>query len=98
MKTLSLRKRVLVCTNAREATNPLGRGCGADGVRVHDAVLAEIGRRNAYSTVWLTKTGCLGRCPRVGCTVVLTPSGVTHDEVTEADAALLVTQVLDGVG
>lgn len=94
MKSIGARPRIFVCTNARSPGDPLGAGCGDAGIAVHAAVLAELGRRRAYGAAWLAKTGCLGRCPRVGCTVVVTPSGATHDEVTPVDAPTLVDAAL----
>ena len=99
MKVSTVRRRanVFVCTNRRDARDPLGAGCGDRGEQVHDALRSAIGARRAWSDVWLARTGCLGICPTRGCTVALTPSGAVIEEVEPDDAEALLDVVLQGV-
>ena len=96
MKLSSLRRRaqIFVCTNRRDARDPLGAGCGARGEAVYDATRAAIGSRGAWSDVWLARTGCLGVCPKKGCTVALAPSGGCVEEVEPDDAEALLDVAL----
>ena len=92
MKVSDVKRRaqLFVCTNGRRADDVLGGGCGARGEAVHDALRDAIARRRAWQHVWLAKVGCLGVCPKVGCTIAVTPTGALLDEVeaTDADAVL----------
>ena len=85
------RLHLFVCANRREGS-PLGPGCGARGDAVYDALKREVGRRGEIATTWVTKTHCLGICPRDGATVARWPAGATSAIVTEvapADAGAL---------
>src|SRR4051794_3537266 len=62
------RVHLFVCANQREGS-PLGPGCGNRGEEVYAALKAEVSRRSAFADVWVTKTHCLGICPKRGCTV-----------------------------
>jgi len=46
----------------------------------------EVSRRGAISDVWVTKTACLGFCPKHGATVAVYPGGVFYTEVEAGDA------------
>ena len=96
MKISEVKRRVslFVCTNARRADDPLGGGCGARGEEVHAALQAAIARRRAWQGVWLAKSSCLGVCPRVGCTIAVTPTGALLDEVVTADADAVLDALL----
>jgi (2Fe-2S) ferredoxin len=76
---------VLVCGNRRAADDPLGSGCAERGDAVYDALKAAGGRRGLVARVWVTKTYCLGLCPRSGCTVGVYPARAFFTEVTPAD-------------
>lgn len=64
---------LFVCGN-RRTDSPLGPGCGANGDAVYDAMKAEVAKRGAVTDVWVTKTHCLGICPKQGATVAVYPS------------------------
>ncbi len=91
---------VFVCANRRDATDPLGAGCGERGERVFAALKDEVAGERAYARVWVTKTHCLGICPRTGCTVAIygasAPGGPILRDVDEADARALVRRMLRG--
>jgi hypothetical protein len=69
--SLEPRLHVLVCTNRRDAGSPLGDGCAKRGEAVYAALKAEVDRRRAHTTVWITRTYCLGICPKNGATVAV---------------------------
>jgi (2Fe-2S) ferredoxin len=83
------RRHLFVCANRRE-DSPLGNGCGARGEALYDALKAEVGARGLVGSVWVTKTHCLGICPKEGATVAQYPSTQPIlTEVRPADAAAL---------
>jgi (2Fe-2S) ferredoxin len=94
LSTIRRRAQIFVCTNRRDASDPLGGGCGDRGEAVHDAMRAAIGSRGAWSQAWLARTGCLGVCPKNGCTVALAPSGGIVEEVEPDDADALLDVAL----
>jgi len=96
VKISAVKRRALlfVCTNRRAPTDPLGAGCGQRGESVYEALRDAIGRRGAWRDVWLTKTHCLGVCPKSGCTVALAPSGGCIEEVEAEDADALLDAAL----
>jgi (2Fe-2S) ferredoxin len=67
-------RHVFVCANRRAPGSPLGEGCGARGEAVYEALKDEVARRNAIPTVWVTRTQCLGVCPKEGATVAVYPA------------------------
>ncbi|AKV04696.1 hypothetical protein AKJ09_11359 [Labilithrix luteola] len=62
------RVHLFVCANRREGS-PLGPGCADRGEAVYDALKREVSRRRLVADVWVTKTHCLGICPKGGATV-----------------------------
>lgn len=80
---------LLVCTNHREPSSPLGTGCAERGERVYDALKGEVGRRGLAASAWITRTACLGVCPKVGCTVVRHPGGAVFTQVDLGDVGVL---------
>ena len=75
-----------VCANQRDPASPLGAGCGDRGEEVYAALKEAILSKGAVATVWITKTHCLGICPRTGCTIAVYPDGAIASEVTTEDA------------
>ncbi len=96
MKVSPLRpaSHVLVCVNARGPDDPLRSGCGAAGPAVFSSLKRAALGAGLASRVWVTSTGCLGHCPRVGCSVVIHPQNVHLVEVTDADVPALVARAL----
>jgi (2Fe-2S) ferredoxin len=78
---------LFVCVNRREEGAPLGPGCGDAGVAVYEVMKGEVARSGAYRAVWITRTQCLGQCPKSGCTVAVYPRQRILTEVAEKDAA-----------
>lgn len=84
------RLHLFVCANRREGS-PLGPGCGAHGEEVYDALKSAVARvPGGTVAIWVTKTHCLGICPKTGCTVARYPSArPILMEVTPADVPAL---------
>lgn len=78
------RLHLFVCANTRTGS-PLGPGCGDRGEAVYEALKKSV---RDVAGVWITKTHCLGICPRSGCTVAryALAAGV-HDVLTEVTTA-----------
>ena len=87
---------LFVCANHRDADSPLGPGCGDGGERVFAVMKAEVARRGAYRAIWVTKTYCLGVCPKSGATVAVYPQGALYSEVDETEAAMLLDAAAAG--
>lgn len=83
MKTsqYAARVHVFVCANQRSADDPLGEGCGARGEVVF---LALKKRARGRGDLWITKTHCLGLCPKQGCTVAIAPAMKYFVDVQES--------------
>ncbi len=79
------RFHLFVCSNERPATDPLGEGCGARGAKVFAALKEEVASARAYGTVWVTRTHCLGICPKEGCTVAKWGTGTEGEIVSGVD-------------
>jgi len=91
-ETASLRRHILVCGNERR-NSPLGPGCSAAGHAVYDACKALVAERGEVRTTWVTKTHCLGVCPKQGTAVaVYTSPGRFWAEVVPSEAAALLDQ------
>jgi (2Fe-2S) ferredoxin len=86
---------LFVCVNERDEGAPLGPGCGKNGLAVYDVMKAEIAKRGAYRAAWVTRTLCLGQCPKVGCTVAIYPRQRILTEVEAKDATKVFEDALD---
>jgi hypothetical protein len=64
----SPRLHLFVCANRREGS-PLGPGCAERGDALYDALKDAVAARRSVATIWVTKTQCLGICPKRGATV-----------------------------
>lgn len=85
------RRHLFVCTHRRPEGDPLGMGCAERGENMFEALRARVRQLRAFD-VWVTRTGCMGVCPTLGCTVASNDSQRLLCEVTEVDAAQIVTQ------
>lgn len=86
------KRHVFVCVNTRTEDSPLGTGCGARGEDLYVALKDEVQRRNLSLAVWVTRTFCLGICPKVGATVASYPNGGIWADVTPDDVPLLLKE------
>jgi len=83
-------RHVFVCSQQRPPNHPRG-SCAAQGASaLLQAFWGELQKRNAYETVAITYSGCLGPCDG-GPNVVVYPEGVLYQRVTPAD----VTEIFD---
>jgi (2Fe-2S) ferredoxin len=96
MRSVAVVPRIhfFVCTNQRELDSPLGPGCGDAGQALYQALKDEVAARRAYQTVWVTRTHCLGVCPRQGATLATYPQQSLLTEVTAADAPGLFQKIV----
>ncbi len=69
----SPRLHLFVCANRRDGS-PLGPGCAERGDALYDALKEAVASRRSVATIWVTKTHCLGICPKHGATVARYPS------------------------
>ncbi|MFO0658607.1 MAG: (2Fe-2S) ferredoxin domain-containing protein [Polyangiaceae bacterium] len=97
MKTAPFRPaaaHVFVCVNRRREDDPLGGGCAARGDSLYTACRNLIAARGLFSKVWITRSYCLGVCPRVGAAVSVSPSGALFTEVEPSEAPLVIDAAL----
>jgi predicted metal-binding protein len=93
------RVHLFVCANRREAGSPLGEGCAARGEALYDSLKREVSARGLVTEAWVTKTHCLGICPKRGATVARYPGGdPITSEVEETDASALLEAALEAPG
>lgn len=82
------RLHLFVCANRRH-DSPLGPGCGDHGEAVYNALKDAVTDTRG---VWITKTHCLGICPKQGCTVARYPEQRIVTEVTPTDVPMLLAE------
>lgn len=87
MKPASFRPRVhlFVCANRRSDEDPLGSGCGERGERVFRALKDATRASGLVSAVWVTRTHCLGLCPKTGCAVAAFAGGRDPRHLVEVE-------------
>jgi len=85
------RLHFFICANRRPDDSPLGPGCADHGEEIFDTLKDEVDRRSLFADIWVTKTHCLGICPREGATLAVYPSGRIVTEVSRDDARALFT-------
>ena len=85
---------LFVCANRREADSPLGTGCAEHGDAVYEALKEEVARRGLVRSVWVTKTLCLGICPKHGATAASYPDQKMWGGAEADDAAMLLDAAL----
>lgn len=77
-------RHAFVCSQQRPPGHPRG-SCAARGASpLLQAFWGELQKRNAYETVAITYSGCLGPCDG-GPNVVVYPEGTLYQGVTAAD-------------
>ncbi len=62
---------------------------------MYEAMKDEVARRGAHAEVWVTRTACLGVCPKTGCAVAEYPRGRVAAEVTAAEAVAWLRAAMD---
>jgi len=77
-------RHVFVCSQQRPPNHPRG-SCAAQGASaLLQAFWAELQKRQAYDSVAITYSGCLGPCDQ-GANVLVYPEAVLYSGVTPAD-------------
>jgi (2Fe-2S) ferredoxin len=92
---LSPTVHLFVCENARPDTG-LGPGCGRAGELVTAKLKSEVARHGLVRDVWVTRTYCLGLCPKSGTSVAVYPEGALFTEVHPDDAGALFARAVRG--
>jgi predicted metal-binding protein len=87
------RVHLFVCANRRDASSPLGPGCGAAGEQLFRALKQLVLAQGDAREVWVTETRCLGICPKRGATVAIYPKQEIVPGVLAADAEELLKRV-----
>jgi (2Fe-2S) ferredoxin len=85
--------QAFVCTNRRDAGDPLGPGCGDAGEAVWRELRGRVAGAGIGGRVWVTRTLCQGLCPRSGACVSLSPAGELWTDVSPADVAELAARL-----
>jgi predicted metal-binding protein len=88
------RVHLFVCANARDPNDPLGGGCGPRGERVFRALKEAVRSKGLVTSVWITRTACLGLCPKTGCAVTIAPSMEYLVDVEETEALALLDSAI----
>jgi predicted metal-binding protein len=89
---------LFVCANRREAGSPLGPGCSDAGDALYDRLKEEVPRRGLVRSLWITKTHCLGICPKDGATVALDPPKRMWAGAKADDAGTLIELAMGAPG
>lgn len=76
-------RHLFVCVNRRSEWDPLGSGCGDRGEALYASLKACVAQRGLVRDVWVTRTLCLGLCPRRGGALASYPEGLLLSEVDE---------------
>lgn len=88
-------RHVFVCSQSRPPGHPRG-SCAQKGCNdVLQAFWKELQARNAFETIAVTYSGCLGPCDQ-GANVLVYPEGVLYNRVTSADVAEIFDKHLVG--
>ena len=97
MQSISLRpvKHILVCTNEREQEKECCSHTGSYEIfrELKDWVKAN----GLSSSIWVTRTGCLGFCNKVGATIVIYPDQLWFKEVKKEELQKIKDFILDSL-
>jgi hypothetical protein len=94
--------QLFVCVNRRAAGDALGDGCGDRGEAVYATLKRDVTAARAAARIWVTRTYCLGICPKAGATVArhfgerssASPGPALFTDVTTADVPTLLGPLL----
>ena len=88
-------RHVFVCTQNRPPQHPRGACANKGSTAVLQAFWAEQQKRQAYETIAVTHSGCLGPCEQ-GANVLVYPEGVLYRGVTPGDVEEIFARHLEG--
>lgn len=77
-------RHVFVCSQQRPPAHPRGSCAAKGGSAVLQAFWGELQKRQAYETIAITYSGCLGPC-EAGPNVLVYPEGVLYSGVKPED-------------
>ena len=88
-------KHVLVCTNERET----GKDCcyHVQGCEIFRELKDWTKSSGLASSVWVTRTGCLGFCNNVGATIVIYPDQLWFREVKKEEIQKIKDFILNSI-
>ena len=80
---LPYKKHVFVCVNDRGEEKECCKN--VEGYETFKELKQFVINNGLVNDVWITKTGCLGFCNDVGCTIVIYPDKVWFMQTTKED-------------
>lgn len=88
-------KHILVCTNERE----IGKDCCSHvkGYEIFRELKDWVKTNGLSSSVWVTKTGCLGFCNNAGATIVIYPDQLWLKEVKKDEVQKIKDFILEAI-
>ena len=88
-------KHILVCTNEREQ----GKDCCSyvEGYEIFRELKDWVKENGLSSSVWVTRTGCLGFCNDMGTTIVLYPDQLWFKEVKKEELQKIKDFILNSI-
>ena len=89
-------KHILVCTNERET----GKDCCSHvkGYEIFRELKDWVKANGLSSSIWVTRTGCLGFCNNVGATIVVYPDQLWFNQVTKNDMQKIKELIIKSAG
>ena len=88
-------KHILVCTNERE----VGKDCCSHvkGYEIFRELKDWTKANGLAGSVWVTRTGCLGFCNKVGATIVIYPDQLWFREVKKDEVQKIKDFILESI-
>ena len=88
-------KHILVCTNER----PQGKECcsNVQGYEIFRELKDWVKANGLASSIWITRTGCLGFCNNVGATIVIYPDELWFKEVKKEEIQKIKDSILESI-
>ena len=88
-------KHILVCTNERETEKDC---CSkVQGYEIFRELKDWVKAKGLSSSVWVTRTGCLGFCNNIGATVVIYPDQLWFKEVKKEEVQKIKDFILESI-
>ena len=96
-KPVPFKRTLFVCTHSREGSDrPSCAATGRDGLRVLEALKAEVRSRGLKGQVRVARSGCLDLCEQ-GPNAVLYPEGTWFSGLCPQDAPRLADRLTEGL-
>ena len=88
-------KHILICTNERE--NERDYCAKVDGIEIYKNLKEWVKSNGLSGSVWVTRTGCLGFCNKIGTTVVIYPDQLWFKEVKKEEVEKIKDFILESI-